>query len=294
MPAVVLANEEIEVYYYDPENIRYKGVSMQPLLILILIQLITENFPISSSGHVALFEQMFTIYAPQDLVRSLHDSLARHAPYLDGLMHLPTILVYAIVFYKQWILYLKHPLRCRVPLLRLVTVVVIVDVITALSYFVLRVQTFGTPLWLGFAVTSGALASVPYARRQSASRITLLKAVVLAVVQSLALLPGFSRMGLTCVSAMWLGLSARRAMQLSCALQVPLLAGAFVRSLLKVDSLLITEHILNLSSALSILSAILISCYCIRITIKTVQQYKWSIFSVYTALIAVLSFIVRR
>lgn len=267
---------------------------MQPLLALILIQLITENFPISSSGHVALFEHLVQLFAPAATSELLSRSLAHYGASLEGLMHLPTMLIYGVVFFKQWIVLLKNPLRYRFIILKLAAIVLLIDLITAFSYFVLRIQSYHTPVWLGFVLTAGALASISCVRNRVRAPLTLGGVILLGITQSIALLPGCSRMGLTCMVALWLGLSPRRAMNLSCAMQVPLLAGAFVKSAVQVDSSFITEHILNLAGVLSILSALLISCICLRFTIKKMQDYDWSLFSLYTASIAVLSYFVGR
>ena len=62
-------------------------------------------------------------------------------------------------------------------------------------------------------------------------------AVILGVVQGIALLPGISRMAITYATARWLRFSPRLAFELSCAIQWPLIAAAFCVSFLRLAQL---------------------------------------------------------
>jgi undecaprenyl pyrophosphate phosphatase UppP len=60
------------------------------LFLWILIQIIGESLPISSSGHVLLMQKLFA------------QALGKQATIIDFLLHGPTILILLIYFFKTW------------------------------------------------------------------------------------------------------------------------------------------------------------------------------------------------
>ncbi len=60
---------------------------MIQIIIFIFIQIILESLPISSSGHYALAQIFLNL---------------KEIPYFDYFLHLPTIIILMVIFYKDW------------------------------------------------------------------------------------------------------------------------------------------------------------------------------------------------
>ena len=186
--------------------------------LLILLALILESLPISSSGHMVLLEPVLGAL-PQAL---------------DQLLHGPFALVITFAFARAWLPIAQNPYAYRRPILKLFKYVVIVDAIT-LAAFIFKNSLPAISLWAGFFITSIALLSLYLLRnrRPPYRSCTTNGAVLLGIVQSLSLLPGISRFGTTYATARWLGLRPDRAIQLSFLLHLPLTCGGLLLGVYK-------------------------------------------------------------
>jgi undecaprenyl-diphosphatase len=88
---------------------------------------------------------------------------------------------------------------------------------------------------LGFLLTTTALASTRWVEPGDDEGPTSSVALLLGIVQGLAVLPGVSRSGLTIAVALWAGVRPARAFELSMLISLPAIAGAV---LLEVPALL--------------------------------------------------------
>ncbi len=186
------------------------------------VQIIAESFPISSSGHVALLEQFF-FSSPISVPAVVHD-----------LIHLPTLIIVALAYRREWFFYLKYLHRVwrfaiRVGLLALCAVVP-----TVCFYLFFRYEPHATclPVEVGFVISALALLALPRYKRDRAVMAPWASIIILGCVQGVALLPGISRMGVTFVAARWLGWRAERALEVSLLIQCPLLCAAVARGLI--------------------------------------------------------------
>lgn len=229
------------------------------------LQLIIESLPISSSGHVQLLQFLLArwgYYTTEGLSESL-----------DHALHGPTLLILAIYFRAQWLPLLGATLkslssyvraRCVITdlpfsqrtllyiVVRIVGMVVIADVLTALGYFLFRDALHAWVggnvmiLAVGFMVTmmllmSSQLLDTPVsavrgydghskqtAIERSSINISYPIAMLLGIVQgSVALFPGISRFACTIMCARWCGVNPRRSLQFSFLMFAPLIIAAF-------------------------------------------------------------------
>jgi len=192
------------------------------LTIAIALQIIIEMLPISSSGHLTLFQKIGARFFQGNSSGGLEDQ----SP-LSDLIQLPTIIIVAVYFFPRWSYMLMHVDCCWWMILRVIFFVGIADSITALAYLVIRYyQLITIPLWAGFLITGLLLASLSWCPEGTRSW-NIRDAIILGCVQGIALLPGISRFASTVVVAQWLGLSARAAFEISWAIEVPLLMAAW-------------------------------------------------------------------
>ena len=84
----------------------------------------------------------------------------------------------------------------------------------------------------GFFITIVALGSLYWCPVRSAQPLRWDKALVIGLVQGIALLPGISRLASVFVATRWLGYNNRQAFEISWMIQVPLIAAAATKGLL--------------------------------------------------------------
>ncbi len=185
------------------------------LVIFLLVQILFESLPVSSSGHAVLF------------------SLAAPRP-VDFVAHLfawSVFVCYLLAMRQEIFAWWRQSSRSQLRLY--INVLLGVWFFTALG---LLVKPFLLPLvdantfvlGVGFALTSAALLSL-YGLPRAKSRInpSVSDMAYLAAAQVLALLlPGVSRMGLVFAAASWLGWSGTAAWYWMIVTAFPLFAGA--------------------------------------------------------------------
>jgi|SRR5579863_320081 len=179
--------------------------------ILLAVQIVVESLPISSSSHVYLL-QSSTDCAP--LTSTMLYSL-----------HIPTAVLLAVFFVRQWFFILTHLRACAPILLKLIVLGIIADGMTALIFLLLHMMPITLPLGVGLCVTAAALYFLRFcgARNQS---FGYAQAAMLGIAQGIALLPGISRFAIVYATARWLGINHRRAFEITWLIELPLIIAA--------------------------------------------------------------------
>jgi undecaprenyl-diphosphatase len=234
-------------------------VSMLFVYCATFLQLVAESFPVSSSGHLALLDQVWSKFLANIPEYQLPVSWTEPVfweRYVD-LLHVVPLFVIALYFYPRWRVFLLHPLRTWRSALKLIGYVALADGVTAVLYFTRPWLPFSAiPLWVGFSATALLLLGLLFIPTHKASlgqgclnkacldkacacgacsgesRLTPMRAVLLGLFQGLALLPGLSRFAATFCGGRFLGFSSRSAFEISFMLQWPLLLAAVTRSVL--------------------------------------------------------------
>jgi undecaprenyl-diphosphatase len=205
-------------------------------LLLGILQGLTAFFPVSSDGHLALAQVLLEV-----------DGAGLT---LSVLLHAGTLLA-TLLYFRQRIarvsLDVWHQLRRgRLPAPSApgwdVLLVLVAAVPTGLIGLALQdVVTEWTdePLatGFGFVITACLLTSTLWSKPGTRLSPSVLGALLLGVAQGLAVAPGVSRSGITIVAALWLGVRAERAFELSMLMSIPAIAAAVLLELLGGDPL---------------------------------------------------------
>ena len=241
--------------------------------MFIILQIVAESFPISSSGHTTLFSYLvfhFGYRLPEIV----------NAVWFNHLLHLPTVLIVALFFRKQWVPLVCYPWRYKKMIVRLMGVVFVADAITALFYcFFKYIGVHWFPLGIGFLITAFLLFSLRYCFPGARIPSFLFIASTLGVVQGIALLPGISRFAATYVAARWLALDAQKSLYLSWLLQWPLIVVGSLHGLVGLYLYGLSSELLRPALWLVILGASVVAWYGLRLVYymaRTHQLYKWS------------------
>jgi len=189
-------------------------------IFLGAIQGITEFLPVSSSGHLVLFQQIFHL---------------KEAPLLfDTILHLGTLTAVCVVLWKDIWAILKRPFQ---RLTGLVIVATIPTVILALLFKKLIERAFETGTFLGFGFLLTALVLLIAEKLAQAKATGPAKnvkdmrwtdAILVGTLQGVAILPAVSRSGMTISGSLSRGLDRDFAARFSFLMSIPAILGAAV------------------------------------------------------------------
>lgn len=262
---------------------------MSPLLAALLLgvlQGLTEFLPVSSSGHLVLFQQW--LHVPGDEVL------------FDLVVHLGTLAPVIWVYRDDLLRMLAAPLRERGELTqrpgtRLMLLIILASVPTAaigLAFEDVFERLFDTPATLAvtFAITGVLLFSTRFARKGDLSELDMAwwQALVIGVAQGLAITPGISRSGTTIAVALYLGMRREYAARFSFLMSIPAITGAFLLTARKADLSALNLPVLGMGALASLVSGYL----ALVLLIRLVKRGDFSYFSWYVWLMAIVAAVV--
>lgn len=188
--------------------------------VLGIVQGLTEFLPVSSSGHLLLFERILGVdTGGADL-------------FLGVMLHAGTLAAVLCVYARRLLDMVRHARRQLLWLIFATIPAALVGVL--LGDAIDRLFFGGEWLWAAFALTSLLLFLTDRKLRAGgASRpLTAGRAFAVGAAQALAVLPGLSRSGVTLAAGTFCGLSREDAADFSFLLSIPVIAGAFAVQLL--------------------------------------------------------------
>lgn len=190
--------------------------SLWAIIILGLVQGLTELFPVSSSGHLALAEHWLGFNPP---------GLA-----VDVMLHGGTLLAIVCYYRKRLIGLITGSLRGDPDTLRFVALLGVATIpVLVAGYlgesFVERVADSTGAVAVMLALTGLILLSLRWATRMDAP-LTWGRGILIGLAQACAILPGISRSGSTIVAARHLGVTPERAAEFSFLLSIPAVSAA--------------------------------------------------------------------
>jgi len=205
-------------------------------VLLGIIQGLTEFLPVSSSGHLVLFQNLFGLKEPELL--------------FDICLHAGTLLAVLIVFFKEIsqiiITLFKIPSMAKYsggfrPLfdlntdVRMAVLIVIGSIPTAALGLLFREiadRLFGSTLIVGLMlIITGFVLWLTrriIVNGRPLKKMTIKDALVIGFIQGMAIIPGISRSGSTIATALFLGVNREVAGRYSFLLSIPAIVGALI------------------------------------------------------------------
>lgn len=211
-------------------------IELWQVVVLALIQGVTELFPVSSLGHAVIL--------PDVLHWSIHQDDESWLPFLV-VMHLGTAIALLLFFWRDWFDFLMavvfnkgpRPREERRLFWRVVVATIPAVVIGALLEKHLR-MIFGSPtLASGFLILNGVMLYIADRMKRDGGKsidaLSWVDALIIGCMQCLALIPGISRSGSTMVGGYRVGLNHEDAARFSFLTATPIILGATVFELPK-------------------------------------------------------------
>ena len=187
--------------------------------ILGVVQGITEFLPVSSSGHLILFE------------RILNADTGGSDMFLGVMLHAGTLLAVLAVYAPMLWEFVRTD-RKKLGYLLLATVPAALAGVL-LGDFVDELFFGGEWLWLFFSLTAVLLLVCERRRPRVLRPLNAGCALIVGGAQALAVIPGLSRSGTTLAAGVLCGLPRGEAADFSFLMSIPIIAGAIFTELLK-------------------------------------------------------------
>ena len=197
-------------------------------IILALIQGLTEFLPISSSAHLIIFSDI--LGTAQNL-------------FLDVSLHLGTLIAVCIYFKKDLIEMFNGMLQSKSFFKNQLFINLAVSCIPTLFLGFLFVNLIDSHLrntlvisltTIGFALVL-FVATFSNSNKTSVNQISLKDALIIGLAQSLSLIPGTSRSGITISAGLLLGLDNKTASKFSFLMAVPTISAIAAYQLFSLD-----------------------------------------------------------
>ena len=250
-------------------------MNFKEAIFLGLIQGLTEWLPISSSGHLVIIQQLLGLQA---------------SLFFDVLLHAGTLLA-AITFfrrdiYKFFITALKLDFKSRegqyIPYLILGSIPLAVvgfllhDIITSM---------FNSLLMVGLGlICTGTLLYITK-NTNSDTQLNFTNSFIIGLAQAVALLPGFSRSGLTISIGRLQGINSEEIFKFSFLLAIPSIIGANLFELWNITGFQIDLFLIIISTGI----AAIVGYLSLRLLYRVLKKEKLYMFAYYCWTVGVIT-----
>ncbi len=273
---------------------------MQPLqaVILGIIQGLTEFLPVSSSGHLVIFQHLFGLKEPE--------------LFFDICVHLGT-LVAVIIFFRKEIeaiiisisrfvkLYFKKKVSfvyifedVDTKLAFLIVVGTIPTAILGLLFHKVADLLFSSVVIVGFMLllTGFLLLGTRWVKNvgESITHFSIKDALIIGLMQGIAIMPGISRSGATIAIGLFLGLNRETAARYSFLLSIPAILGAAMLSLIDVST---NSAFPLMVSFIGAFTSCIVGYSALRLLVYIVKQGRLHIFAPYCWLAGVIALMLK-
>ena len=250
-------------------------------IVLAVLQGLTEFLPVSSSGHLVLAQHWFGHVEETNLL-------------FDIMLHCATVVAILVYFRNDWIALTRGLLGQREAsggtsvfagvewhTVQMVIIASIPTAILGLGIQKIGLEVFSRPDIVGsLLIFTGVVLWV--GRGKSIGRgmkdMTMLDALIIGVVQGIAVLPGISRSGSTIAGGLLLGLERELIVRFSLLISIPAILGATLLEMLKVmdaADVLIGPYVVGMGVAA------LVGYWSIGVILRLVKQNHFHLFSYY-------------
>jgi undecaprenyl-diphosphatase len=272
------------------------SISLLYAIILGIVQGITEFLPVSSSGHLVIFQNLFGMKEPQ--------------VFLDVMLHVGTLAAVFIVFRGDILELIRAALRIAASRRlggsaseKLLVALIVGSVPTALIGFLFAEQIeriFASMIaaGVGLLITGSLLMLTEWKQQEALSRATdgcggvgVRQALVVGVAQGIAIAPGISRSGSTITVGLLVGLPRETAARFSFLLSIPAIFGALLFELKDYSPALSPGAAGGTAVFVGALVAAAVGIVSLTVLLKVVKQGKISLFAYYCWAIGALAVI---
>lgn len=255
------------------------------VIVLAIVQGLTEFLPVSSSGHLVLLHNILPYLPVNDVV-------------FDVFLHLGTLASVIVFFYSDLkkILYdLMYSLRNvkKINADNLLAFYIILATIPAavLGYLFddMIEKIFRSVLVVAFMLIIVGILFLFFEniskKNHSLTSLNGLQALIIGFAQALALIPGTSRSGITIIAGMGIGLTREAAVRFSFLISLPIILGANIKKITSIEEVISHGGLIFLSLGLCI--SFVTGYFVIKYFMQFVKNHNLNIFAYYRFALAI-------
>lgn len=246
---------------------------MLKFLFLGIIQGVTEFLPVSSSGHLYLFNSFFPFQS---------NPLA-----FIVLLHFATLLAVIFFFFPD----IKQCLKNK----KTISNIIIITLLTAVVAVVIKqflISVFSGKYFLAASFSSTAvilLCTKSYNGRKTISMLSLNDILLIGLLQGISALPGISRSGITIAILLKLGFDAKESFKFSFLASIPIIFAAFI---LEGPTLLTIHNISFLNILFGFIAAFFSGLFALKLLKGSIDKqifYKFGYYCFFVSIVTLLT-----
>jgi undecaprenyl-diphosphatase len=258
-------------------------------VILAVLQGLTEFLPVSSSGHLVLAQKLLNLHDPQVVL-------------FDVFVHFGTLISVVIVFWNDIIEILRSFFKAikkfqakeehkKTEYFHLGIAIIIGSIpagVVGLAFNRQIEEIFTDPKFvaMNIVITGLFLFLTRLAKPVKGKKVGILSSILIGLAQTVAILPGISRSGLTMSTALFLKISPVQAARFSFLLSIPVIAGA---TLLETYKLAVYGTTIgSLQIVIGITLSAVAGYVAIKLLLHIMEKGKFSWFSLYCLVIGII------
>ncbi|RJS78719.1 undecaprenyl-diphosphate phosphatase [Candidatus Bathyarchaeota archaeon] len=249
------------------------------IILLGIVQGITEWLPISSTGHLKIFEHYLGLKTPI---------------LFDITLHIGTLIVVLIFFRKEVIEILKALAKLDFKteygqLIPLIIVGTIPTAVIGLIFGDLIEKSFQVipPIAVAFTIC-GLILYPTKIMKEKKDEITYLDVILIGIAQGISIIPGISRSGITIATALLLGLKRDKAFKFSFLLSIPAIIGAFSLEFYKEHSQLTASGLSWTGILVGTVITMVVGYLTLKLLWKIITKRKFYLFAYYCWITAII------
>jgi len=280
-------------------------------LLMGIIQGVTEFLPISSSGHLAIFEHLFKININTGML-------------FEVMLNIGKLVVIIVVFKKDLLRLLIECLRMIISIIanagtflhntkqedakrykkiisnnyRKFAILLLVSTIsTGITGCLTRslLEPVNTTLLtpgIGLLITGILLLIVDYIKTGNSvpKDVSYWQALAIGFCQGVAIVPGISGLGVTLVACLLCGFGRKFAIKYALLVSIPAVLGAAVLECLEIQNFDITWNLFFTYSAAAIVAGV-VGYFCIKPMLRMIRKRKFKGFSYYCFFIGIVAIV---
>lgn len=274
-------------------------MSVLQAIFLGIVQGLTEFLPVSSSGHLAIFQNIFHIETGNSVL-------------FDVMLHVGTLLVVLLVYWKDILKLIIEFFRMAGDMLvnlkllfssgkekpqyrkivrtnyrKFVVLIIVSTIPTGIMGYLgskLITDASATLIVPGICLLITGILLLLSDKKDNCWKIprdvSYGEGILIGIAQGFATLPGLSRSGTTIAAETFCGLDRKFAVKYSFILSIPAIVGAAVLELSDISSEAVTGSLVGTYAA-GMIAAALVGYFAIRSMLKLVQNKKMKYFAYY-------------
>ena len=242
--------------------------------ILGILQGLTEFLPVSSSGHLVLGQEFLGINQPGNS--------------FEIIVHIGTLFS-VLIFFRSDIFLLLNFSNQQYSFKYIVYIMV--GTLPAGVFGLLFKDSisllFENRLVVGYSlIFTSLILFLSYIKKINNKEISLLIALIIGCSQSIAIIPGISRSGITICTAILLGVPAKAAARFSFMLAIPIITGAGFLNFIDTENIIEVPVLIGL---VGFLSSFFIGLIALKWLLSIIEKGKLYYFGIYCFLIGIFS-----